>query len=1089
MTLGASGDFDQVLQEVTNILLQHGRVTYRGLKRRFGVDDEYIEDIKAELIDGRGIAFDEAGKVLVRADSAGAERPAGSTTPEAFSETAERRQLTIMFCDLVNSTELSARLDPEDYRELIVRYHEVCGQAVLRYGGHVAQYLGDGLQIYFGYPRAHDDSVTRAVHAALEILRQLPSQTASETDAPAALAVRIGIHTGLVVVGAVGTPADHSERLALGETPNVAARVQALATPNSVVITASSRALLRETFELISLGAHVLRGIARPVELFRVIGTHASARVSEPAGALSIVGRTADLALLQARFDSALSGVGQIVAISGEPGIGKSCLIRAFRWRLGGAAWQWECRCAAYHAGGVLQPIADLLRRTFAIEDHDDQADAREKLRLGLAARQQPEEAFERFSALLSLGGKLSKAVTRSPRLHRRRTIELLSSFLLARAEQQPVVLVIEDLHWADPTTLEFLATLSIQARATRSLLLVSHRPGFHPGWGPDHQTTTVTLDRLGGGEARALVRDVLGGRPLSAALIDELLEKTDGMPLYIEELTRMLLDSSDPATAVGIPSSITDSLMARLDQLGPAREVAQIGAVLGRSFRYELLAAIWQHDEPSLRDHLASVVRSGLLLQRGFPPDALYTFKHALVQEAASATLLRRDSKLIHERAGRALIDILPQLSAAYPERVASHFSEARRAEQALQYWELAADKALETAANIEAVRHLYKAIEVLNELPTSNLRDQRELALLVKLRVPLTASQGYASKELARVCERAHSLCARAGTPLEHWSVLLGLWYHYEVSGEFRTADRIVDELERVAIGCATGEVELQMEIVRGHEFWRGRFQEARVHFEHIRRSYELQGHPADLLRFDADPLVLALCYLHAIDVITDQPLPEPTAAALAIAHAKQIGHAYSLAFAFGFAGACAALSDDRARVAEYASEVIALSKEHGFALWLAEGEILQGWAEATELGLERALERLQRGLELWEATGARLWHTHQLAMQTELLLTLGHTREAAHVLERAERLAADGGEQFLAPELLRLRGELALLDEPDQNTAREIFESALELAQTQGAGLFERKVRASLLQLQSSPQPSATSQIRPRSLARRS
>jgi class 3 adenylate cyclase len=1058
------GDFDQVLREVTSLLLQHDRVSYRGLKRRFAVDDEYIEDIKAELIDGRAIAIDQGGTTLVRVSATATRAP--SVEHEAAGRTAERRQLTIMFCDLVNSTELSARLDPEDYRELILRYHEQCGQAVSRYGGHVAQYLGDGIQIYFGYPRAHDASVSSAIRAALQIVRELPGS--AQCDA-AALSVRIGIHTGLVVVGAVGQLPNHSELLALGETPNLAARVQALAAPNSVVITDSSRALLRESFELVALGEHSLRGISRSIELYRVIGLPSFARASAPADACGIVGRTADLTLLRARFDSALGGVGQVVAISGEPGIGKSCLIRAFRARLGNTAQQWECRCAPYHAGEVLQPIVELLRRTFQIDDHDMHAIARDKLRGGLLARQQSEETFDHFSALLSLGGKAAQVVTRSPLVHRRRTMELLTSFLLARAAHEPVVFVIEDVQWSDPSTLEFLATLSVQARATRSLLLLSHRPDFHTGWRPDQYTTTVTLDRLAARDALTFVQSLLGDRRLPAVVIDELLDKADGMPLFIEELTRVLLDATDSASAVGIPSSITDSLLMRLDQLGPAREIAQIGAVLGRCFHYELLAALWRRDEASLREHLCSVVRSGLLLQRGFPPDALYTFKHALVQEAASDTLLRRHRRRLHERAARALLTLLPQLSAAQPERVARHFTEAQRHEEALQHWELAADKALETAASLEAARHLRKALEVLNELPPSRSRDQREVALLVKLHAPLTVSQGYASQELAQTCQRAHRLCSHAGTPFEQWSVLHGLYSHYLVSGDLQTANGLEVELGHLAGQCARGAVELQMCLVRGHAFWRGKFNQARPHFEQIRCQYELERDADQARDFSQDPLVLALSYLHAIDTIVGNPLPDPSFAALAIAHAKRIGHAYSLAFAYAFAGAVAQLAGDAAMVGFYAAEVIALSKEHGFSMWLADGEILLGWADAQAADVARALELLSRGLASWEATGARLWHSRRLAMQAELQLALHHTREAGDAIERAQLLVDQNGERLMSAELMRLRGELELSKRPhDLTAARVCMQRAIEIARADGAHILEVKAQRSLVRL---------------------
>ena len=1076
-------DFDELLRAVSTLLQQHGRLTYRGIKRRFGIDDAYLEDLKAELIEGLQIATDEDGRVLRWVGTAVAGEPAerSASTPVPAVETAERRQLTIMFCDLVNSTELSTRCDPEDYRELMQRYHRVCAAAVARYGGYVAQYLGDGIQVYFGYPSAQDDAAARAVHAGLEIVRQL---SAAETE-PRSPAVRIGIHTGPVIVADLGDGGSHGERLALGETPNIAARVQTLAAPDSVVVSAATRALLRDPFMFEALGEHALKGITRPVALFRPHLTGLRAGPERGKSAHALCGRVADLALLSARFEAASAGVGQLVAVTGEPGIGKSCLIDAFRHQLGERAQQWEARCCAFHAGTALHPIAELLRRTFQIDAGDAPHTAYAKLRAGLAHAREPEETLARFSALLSLpeplreprdlvdAGGGTQLCDRSPRAQRLRTIELLTGFLLERADREPVLMVVEDLHWADPSTLEFLDTLHQQARSTRAMILVTHRPGFAPACAEQAGRTTLTLERLEDSAVMELIRQVTENRELPENVLHELLSKSDGMPLFVEEMTRMLLASScleergaryeltQPLSSVGIPVTIADSLMARLDQLGRAREVAQVAAVLGRSFRYDLLAAVWPHDEALLLRYLTDAVRSGLLLQRGFPPQATYVFKHALVQEVAYSSMLRSARKRVHKRTAQALGALFPQLAAAQPELVAQHFAQAGCALEACTHYQRAAEKALEAAAYVEAVRHVCDALSLLLSLPAAPERDRLELSLLTLLCVPLIATQGYACKELAAACERAHALCNQVGGPDERWPVLHGLWYNSEVRGAFDVADRIAAELEALARVCRPDEHEIQLLIVRGHGFWRGRLQEARASFERVLTIYDEALHLPHAVRYGQDPLVVALSYLNGIYSLQGELEQGRACGERAIAHARRIGHRHSLVLAVGFATSCAQMRGDLELVRRYARETSALAEEQGSVLWAAQGKILSAYCDALAGDVERGSAAMHEGLQAWNAIGARLWHTHQLALLAEVHLKSGRVTEGLLVIERAQALADQQGERFYGAELLRLRAELELARQPaDSVAARTHLVRALELAHEQGARLFEQR-----------------------------
>jgi class 3 adenylate cyclase/predicted ATPase len=1062
--------FDELVAAISALLKERGRLSYRGIKRRFGIDDEYLLDLRAELVDALRVAKDEDDQVLAWC---GPQSEAAPASAGVQHDTAERRQLTILFCDLVSSTELSTRCDPEDYRELMHRYHRISASTMARFGGYVAQYLGDGVQVYFGYPAAKDDASARAVYAAIELIRQLESVEST----PRLPAVRIGIHTGSAIVADMGEHETHGERLALGETPNIAARLQALAVPNTVVVSDATRALLREPFLFESLGEHSLKGVDRPMALFR---PHLPARAHGSqlsASAHELCGRVADLALLQARFDAACSGVGQLVAVSGEPGIGKTTLIETFRSRLPASAQQWEARCSAYHTSTALHPIAELLRRSFEIDDADPPQLAYEKLCSAMTAANQSEEARARFGALLSIGEPRVTApaplLDESPQAERKRTIELLSEFLLARSEQEPVLLVIEDLHWADPTTLEFLDTLCLQARATRAMILISHRAGFEPACGQNAVRTTVTLERLADTEASELVRQVTANHDLPEAVLRDLLSKSDGMPLFIEEMTRMLLSTSclamrgsryelvQPLSSVGIPATITDSLMARIDQLGRAREVAQVAAVIGRSFSYELLAAVWLHDAALLGQYLDEAVRSGLLLQRGFPPHASYSFKHALVQEVAYDSLLRSQRKPLHARCADALVALFPQLVEAQPELVAHHYQQAGNADAACTYYQEAATKALQTAANVEAVRQVCKALDLIEQLPATPERDARELSLLIQLFGPLIATEGYASKEIEAVCERAQRLCASVGGPRERWSVLLGLWYNAEVRGAFVAADRLAVDIERLAQQQEADEIAVQLEIVRGHCFWRGRLAEARVHFERVIELYDESRHATYTKRFGQDPLVLALSYLNGVyslqgDVVRGREYGER-----AIAQARRVGHPYSLVLAVGFAACCAQLRRDYVAVRRYADEVSKLAAAQGSSLWSVQGQILTAYCQALDGETIEGLAALEAGLGAWSAIGAGLWHTHQLSLVAEAHLLAGHIDESLLLIERAYKLAEKQGERYYSAELMRLQGEIELHRGPaGRQKARAHLHRAVERARAQGALLLEKR-----------------------------
>ena len=734
------------------LLQREGRITYRALKRGFELDDAALEDLRRELI-FRRLARDEAGEGLVWIG--GVPSPVGATAdavmglspalaplsplatddgatgiPVSARHTpeAERRHLTVMFCDLVDSTQLSRQLDPEDYRAVVRAYQEAAAAVIQRFDGYMAQYLGDGLLVYFGYPHAHEDEAQRAVQASLELVEAMaPLNTRLEPQYGVRVAVRIGLHTGLVVIGEMGG-GNRQEQLAMGDTPNIAARLQGLAAPNTVVLSAVTARLVHEAFVLEERGLHHFKGVAEPMAVFRVLGPQESPGDEEEAGPARVpflVGRDEEVGLLRRRWEQSKAGLGQVVLLSGEAGIGKSTLVQTLREHVGreGCA-RLTFRCSPYHTNSALYPVIAHLQRLLRWE-RDEAPEARlAKLERLLDASRQPlAEVVPLLAALLAvpLPEGSYAALTLTPQQQRQQTLDTLVAWLLAQAERQPVLAVYEDLHWADPSTLELLGALLEQAPTVPMLTVLTFRPVFVPPWPSRSHLTPITLNRLERPQVEALITHLAGGKALPAEVVAHIVAKTDGVPLFVEELTKMLLESdllredtqhyalTGPLTAVTIPATLQDSLMARLDRLGAARDVAQLGAVVGREFAYDVLQALAPLDETTLQARLAQLVEAELLYQRGRPPRARYVFKHALIQDAAYASLLKSTRQQVHQQIAQVFEARFPALVETQPELVAQHYTAAGCTEQAVVYWQRAGQQASDRSANLEAISHLH--------------------------------------------------------------------------------------------------------------------------------------------------------------------------------------------------------------------------------------------------------------------------------------------------------------------------------------------------------------------------------------------
>ncbi|HEV8715146.1 MAG TPA: adenylate/guanylate cyclase domain-containing protein, partial [Candidatus Binatia bacterium] len=974
----------------------------------------------------------------------------------------ERRQLTVMFCDLVGSTPLSQQLDPEELREVMQAYQQACVAVIIRFEGHVAKYLGDGLLVYFGYPTAHEDDAQRAVRAGLEIVKAVPElsllhQTRGlspaspplerHTQLPQLLQVRVGIHTGLVVAGEMGSGKYREQLAVVGETPNIAARLQEKALPNSVVISATTYRLVTGLFECQDLGPQTLKGLSTALVVYRVVReseVQSRFEVAVRTGLTSLVGRELEVGLLRGRWAQAKGGEGQVVLLSGEAGIGKSRLVQALEESGAGEQYaRLECRCSSYYRNSALYPVIELVQRVLQFKREDALEEKLSKLEealrpYGFALP----EVVPLFAALLSL--PLLDRYTPlmlTPQKQKEQTQHAMLAWLLKAAERQPVRFEVEDLHWVDPSTLEFLGLLIDQVPAARMLVVLTFRPEFISPWTPRSHLTLLTLNRLTRKQAEVMVEYVTGGKALPTEVFQRIVAKTDGVPLFVEELTKMMLESgllkeedgryelTGPLPSLAIPATLQDSLMARLDRLAPVREIAQVGATLGREFSYEVLQAVSPLDKATLQQGLRQLVETELLYQRGLPPQATYLFKHALIQDTAYQSLLKSKRQQYHQQIAQVLEERFPEARETQPELLAHHYTEAGRISQAIPYWQQAGQRAIQRSANVEAISHLTKGVELLRALPDTPERSQYELMLQITLGVPLMITQGYAALEVEKAYTRARELCQQLGETPQLFPVLRGLWTFYLVRAELQTAHELGKQLLRLAQSVQDPALLLEAHLALGNTlFFLGELAPAREHLEQGITLYDPQQHRSHAFLYGQDPGVDGLSYAALVLWLlgySDQALKR-SHEALALAH--ELAYPYSVAFALDFAAVFHHLRRDGQVAQERAEAAITLSTEQGFAQWVAHGIILRGWALA-EQGQGKEIAQIRQGLAAWRTTGAELALPYYLALLAEAYEKAGQVEEALTVLAEALVEVHKNEGSFYEAELYRLKGQLTL------------------------------------------------------------
>ncbi|MCZ6679230.1 MAG: AAA family ATPase [Candidatus Poribacteria bacterium] len=1006
---------------------------------------------------------------------------------------AERRQLTVMFCDLVGSTPLAEQLDPEELREVLRAYQAVCARVSRRFDGYIARYFGDGILVYYGYPVAHEDDAQRALHAGLGILEEIKRlKTPLQWDIR--LQVRLGIHTGLVVAGDMDEGARLESMAIVGETPNIAARLQGLAEPNTLIISAATYRLIEGFFDCRALGVQSLRGITQPMPVYQVLReSTAKSRLDVVAttGLTPLVGREQEVGLLLERWEMVKEGMGQTVLLRGEAGIGKSRLARVLKEHAAQEAQAWliECRCSPYYQNSALYPVIDLLQRVMLSFEREDSS--QEKLsKLEAFLRQSGfalEEMVPLFAALLSIPMPDDRYpdLTLTPQSRKQKTLEaLLEVLLLEPAVQRPVLLIVEDLHWADPSTLELLDLIINQEPTARIFTLLTFRSDFSPPWTIRSYMTPITLNRLTRKQVAIMVDRMTEDKALPAEVLKQVVARTDGNPLFVEELTKMVLESgmlrkqgnhyelTGPLPPLVVPATLQDLLMARLDQLSTAKEVAQLSATLGREFSYELLAAVSPLEETILQQELAQLVDAEVLDLRHHTGSGMtYSFKHILIQEAAYQSLLKSTRQQYHQQIAFVLVDQFPEIVETQPELLAHHCTTAGLHREAIFYRQRAGERAIERSANVEAIRHITKGLELFQMLPDTPERAQQELILRTTLGPALIATKGYAAPEVEDTYTRARELCRQSGEAPQLFPVLFGLWLFYLVRADLRTARELGEQLLRLAQSVKDRAFLVEAHRVLGATlYYLGELEAARSHLEKGIALYDSQQHRSHaFLYYLADPGMTCLAYTASVLWCLGYPDQALRRIQEALTLAQELSHPFSTAVARHFAGLVHQCRREPKILQGQAESEFAVATEQGFPLWVAGGTFLRGWALTAQGQENDGIAQMRQGLDAWRATGAGMLSPYFLALLAEAYGKVGQPERGWTVLAEAIAAMETTDERSHEPELHRLKGELLLtLSTENQAEAEVCFRQALDTARRQHARSWELRAAMSLSRL---------------------
>lgn len=1009
---------------------------------------------------------------------------------EPATQSPELRQLTIMFCDLVDATALCARLSPEQWRQVVLAYQQASVAVISRCGGTVAQYLGDGLLVYFGYPQAQEDAAVRAVHAGLDLVRNV---TALEINVEGAegpeqvrLQVRIGIDTGRVVIGDIGA-GPRREQLALGDTPNIAARLQALARANTVLISDQTRRLTAGAFLYDDQGVHSLKGVKGQRQVWQVTGlSEMASRFDATSGGEQLsplVGRVQEMSLLTERWQTVLQGQGQVVLLSGEPGIGKSRMLKELCDRLGNAGLNaLQLQCVAHKVNSAFHPFIDCMERTLRLKPEMSVASKLDRIDEFVRARLagSPQRAAL-LAAMLSLpsDGRHELAVT-SAYQREQDFIELVLSLLEDRASHQPSLVIFEDAHWADPASVGALNKIAERTRHLPLLLVVTHRPEFVPAFERQAHVTALKVPGLRRAEVLALVTRLMGDAALPSALTQQIEDRTDGVPLFVEELTKTLMEGVVVAGAgmqAALPATLRDSLMARLDRHARAKEIAQIGSVIGREFGHELLAALVpaQQGATMLDDGIQDLLRSGLAMRQETEQGAVYVFKHALVQDTAYDSLPKDRREGLHGAIVDALEARYPDTAVQQPALLARHASAAGQGRRAIPYWRRASEQALSRLALHEAAAHLQSGLEVLTKLIPGTDRDQSELQLRASLGTVHMLGKGWAAPEVAQAYQRANELASAADKVDEAIWPLWGVCVYHQVHGEITQAQAIGRRMTTVARQSNSRHAWLVNNMMQLQLcFYSGRLPEVPGLCEQVEHGFNDPQDRSLIALYSTDLKLVAMVHgLHA-QWIMGQVDDVDRACDAIEQRALALNHPYSLAWArtWGMMSRLHAGHADLVQVARLLPKLEAglqIAQEHGFAYVSAMARFAMGWCQTRMGEREAGIALMDEGLKAFQDTGAGIVLPFFLALMAEALGQAGRVDEAGECLAQAWLRIGKGGERWHEAELHRIRGALlARAPQPDILQARACYGQAMAVAQAQQALVWYQRAAAALAAL---------------------
>jgi TOMM system kinase/cyclase fusion protein len=1002
---------------------------------------------------------------------------------------SERRQITTLHVDLDDSAMDVDELDPEELLSILQRIRELVARIVSRYEGHFAQSTSDTIQAYFGYPHAIEDSARRAVLAGLDIRSDLLKlQERIESAGEWSIEFRIGIHTGTVVTEQQDSDVSSERHSIVGNVPRVAAGLAGLADPGDVVVSAATQQIVGDSCVFRSLGVHSGKGIGRNVGVFAVETQNDALSDSGDESTIHqapLVGREHETGLLNERWKQVTSGSGQVVLLCAEAGVGKSRLLSAFRQALDDSQMQsFEARCSTYHQNSALHPIADLLNRLARISSEDSDESKLEKLEQLLRNLDMPLEPVIPLLvdlAAVPLGPRYA-VFDGTPERRKQKTIEALVELMLLASDSRPLLLTIEDLHWIDPTTLQFLTELIEQVSAAPLLLVLTHRPSFAPPWPVRPGISQLTIGNLTDEQTGNVITAIAGGRTLPAEVVSHIVDKTGGVPLFAEELTKVILeadilqDAGDeyvltrPLSEVSIPATLHDSLMARLDKLGSAKDIAQLASVIGREFPFPLLADVAPLATETLEEELTRLVDAELIHRRGFIPRARFSFKHALMQDAAYESLLRKTRQQWHGRIAEVLEQDFAEIRDTQPEVLAHHYAEAGVANQAIDYWLKAGQRSNERSANVEAIEHLSKGLALLATLDASPERDQRELQFQVALAIPLTATKGYVADEVERAYLRSREICEQMDDPKSVFPVLHGLYRFYVVQGDNQMAHQLGQEILSLA-----GKLNDSDQIMEAHRslgltlLFMGDFEQARVHTEQGWAMYDVQQHRHHAMVYGADPGMIFLTMGAWALWNLGYPDQARKQNEQALQLTEELKHPHSRAFGFTVITNVLYNCRDWEGCERLADEAISLAIEHGFPFWLGWGTIMKGAAQVQLGAVEAGLALIERGLQGYSKAGVGMGRPSHLAYQAIANSKLGRTDEGLKLLADALALAQDRHGDVFEAELHRLTGELLLTGGTvNHSQAEACFREALNVAARQNAKSLQLRAAMSLFEL---------------------